>query len=156
MHFLDILFLVYAGLAAAWGSYRRLSGQLVRLVRKGVALALGLGLYPLIVRLLDAFLPSFLAHSGGILLAFALPFMVARRLRPAIHASVERRLGAEMNRRWGALAGALSAAVNVVALLAVLTASPGSLSTRFLTSRSALARATAAVMHRLAPGENAE
>ena len=136
----DAVFFAYCWFCAMRGRRKKLAKVVTRLVRKVVSLVVGLGLFKLVGKLLALFLPKLFAMPLGFVIAFAVPFLGIRFLRRRINDYLEKKLEEEVQRKWGAIIGAVSGFINVCMVVIVICASGEGMAYRIFVKFSLFAR----------------
>ena len=103
---LDIPILIYSLWGAVVGRRKELSLMIYRLFRTLVAITCGMGLFKTIGRLISKLLGGFfLADSLGFVISVFASLLILRALKKVIQTGVDRQIGPDPARIWGAAAG---------------------------------------------------
>lgn len=124
--YIDIALIAYCLLGARRGMHRKLSGVLYRLFLVSTAAVSGVSLFKVTGKVIASLVGNVIPDSLGFLVSCALPLAVVRKGRERLAGFIDKRLGTEGNRLWGAVAGfATRFILGLVPLLVIVLSKTG-------------------------------
>jgi hypothetical protein len=126
MNLLDLIAAAYAAMAAGQGARKGVALEGYKLVRLGVSVLAGCGLFTLINKAVAVLLGSVLDNTSGLgfALGIGLAFYAMRKLKAGVIAYLHEKFAEKYNRLGGAIAGFLRALTAITALIAFMQMSP--------------------------------